>query len=140
MTDLINSKITIDQYAQSLHHAISDTNPKDHDKVIDNFIRILKTNGDLASYEKIIDKFEALLEAEGNTSKVEITTATEAAVTPGIIKELNKFAADTGKGKADITTKIDEKIIGGVIIKVDDTLIDASLKTELENLHSHLQK
>ncbi len=133
-------KISIEQYAQSLYEVISDTNPKDHDKVINNFIRILKENNDLGSYEKIIDAYENLIAIENTTAQIEITTANETSITPGIIKELNKFAKDNLKTKSEVNIKVDESIIGGVLIKVDDTLIDASLKTELNNLHSNLQK
>ncbi len=133
-------KITVQQYAQSLFEVLSDTNPKDHDKVIDNFIRILKTNKDLDKYEKIVEAYEKLLHLEANTTKIEITTTSQTVVTPGIIKELNKFAQENKEHKNDISTKSDDTIIGGVLIKVDDTLIDASLKNQLENLHSHLQK
>ena len=133
-------KISIQQYAQSLFEVLSDTNPKDHGKVIDNFIRILKTNKDLDKYEKIVETYEKLLHIEANTTKIEITTTSQTVVTPGIIKELNKFAQESKDHKNNISTKSDDTIIGGVLIKVDDTLIDASLKNQLDNLHSHLQK
>lgn len=131
-------KFTVKQYAQALYESISDTNPKDHDKVINNFIRVLKENDDLTSYEKIIIEFESLLGEVANTSNIEITTATEAAAAPNIIKELNAFAKRQGQ-KAEITTKIDETIIGGALIKVDDTLIDASLKSQLNHLEQELK-
>ncbi len=139
MADNLTPKITVSQYAQSLHEAISDTNPKDHDKVIDNFIRVLKSNNDLDKYEKIVDEYESLLAIDKSTSKIEVTTTAQTSVTPTLLKELNQFAADN-KNKTQVTTKTDDSIIGGVLIKVDDTLIDASLKNQLDNLHSHLQK
>lgn len=134
----MSEKITIQQYAQSLHEAISDSNPKDHDKVIDNLIKILKTNGDLGNYEKIVDAYEKILEQAGNTTKIEVTTTSQTEVSPALLKELNKFAHENKH--TEVATKKDDSIIGGVLIKVDDTLIDASLKNQLDNLHSHLQK
>ncbi|QQS22480.1 ATP synthase F1 subunit delta [bacterium] len=131
-------KFTVKQYAQALHEAISDTNPKDHDKVINNFIEALKQNGDLASYENVVNEFESMVQDANQTTKIEVTTASEAAATPGLIKELNTFAKSKGQ-KAEITTKVNEEIIGGVLIKVDDTLIDASLKSQLENLEQELK-
>ena len=128
-------KITIKQYAQSLYEVIETTDPKQYDRVIDNFINILRTNNDLASYEKIIAEFEKLLTAQENTSQVTITTADEKTATPSLIKELNQFVKD----KVELTKKTDEEIIGGVVVRVDDTLIDASLKTQLENLEANLK-
>lgn len=131
-------KISIQQYALSLHLAISESSPKDHDKVIDNLIKILKQNGELHNYEKIVDAYEQILEKEGSTTKIELTTTSQTEASPALLKELNKFAQDSQK--TQVTTKTDDSIIGGVLIKVDDTLIDASLKNQLDNLHSQLQK
>lgn len=129
-------KFTIKQYAESLYEVIEQSNPKDHDKVIDNFIQILRNNGDLTSYEKIVDEYEKLLTIAANTSKVEITTASGANPSPSLLKELNQFAKD----KVLIEKKTDDSIIGGVVIKVDDTLIDASLKTQLDSMESNLKE
>ena len=42
------------------------------------------------------------------------------------------------KGKVELKKKIDENILGGVVIKMDDTLIDASVKRSLEDLKKDL--
>ncbi|HMR55191.1 MAG TPA: F0F1 ATP synthase subunit delta [Candidatus Doudnabacteria bacterium] len=128
-------KYTVKQYAQSLYDVLETTNPKQQDIVIDNFINILKTNDDLAAYEKIVAEYEKLLDIKQNTSQVTITTATDANITPALLKELNKYSKD----KIETTQITDEQILGGVVIRVDDTLIDASLRTELNNLESKLK-
>ncbi len=128
-------KYTVKQYAQSLYDVLETTNPKQQDIVIDNFINILRTNNDLAAYEKIVAEYEKLLDIKENTSQVTITTATDANITPALLKELNKYSKD----KIETTQITDEEVLGGVVIRVDDTLIDASLRTELNNLESKLK-
>lgn len=127
-------KFTVKQYAQSLYEVLTDSNPKDHDRVIENFISILKTNDDLSGYEKIVTEVDTLFQTDSQTTKIEVTAATEKSITPALLKELNKLA----KTKAEITTKVDDKIIGGVVIRVDDQLIDASISTQLSNLEKDL--
>jgi F-type H+-transporting ATPase subunit delta len=127
-------KFTVKQYAQSLYEVLTDSNPKDHDRVIENFISVLKANDDLSAYEKIVNEVDSLFQTDNETSKIEVTAANEKSITPSLLKELNKLA----KTKAEITTKIDDKIIGGVIIRVDDQLIDASISTQLQNLEKDL--
>ncbi len=129
-------KFTAKQYAESLHEVIEQSSPKEHDKIINNFIAILNSNGDLAAYEKIVNEYEKLLILEANTSNIEITTASGASPSPTLLKELNQYAKD----KAKITKTTDDSIIGGVIIKVDDTLIDASLKTQLNSMEANLKE
>ncbi|HAG27568.1 TPA: hypothetical protein DCG61_02205 [Patescibacteria group bacterium] len=128
-------KYTVKQYAQSLYDVLETTNPKQQDIVIDNFINILRINNDLAAYEKIVAEYEKLLDIKENTSQVTITTATDANITPALLKELNKYSKD----KIETTQITDEEVLGGVVIRVDDTLIDASLRTELNNLESKLK-
>ena len=41
--------------------------------------------------------------------------------------------------KTEIKTRVDESIIGGVVVRVDDTLIDASVRTQLNNLNNNLK-
>lgn len=128
-------KFTVKQYAQSLMEVLESTAPKQQDRVIDNFINILQTNGDSAAYEKIVAEVEKLMSEHAETSKVTVTTAGDTNVTPALLKELNQFS----KSKMEVTKVTDEEILGGVVIRVDDTLIDASLKTQLDNLEENLR-
>lgn len=131
-------KFTVHQYAEALYQAISDTHPKFYDKVIANFIQILKGNGDIARYEQVVNEYEKLIAKHNQTSHIEVTTATTAAVTPALLRELNQLAKKRGM-QAEVSSKTDEQIIGGVIIKVDDTLIDASLRSQLNQLDQELK-
>lgn len=128
-------KYTAKQYAQALVEVLETAHPNSQDKVIDNFIQVLKDNGDLAAYEKIVNEYEKIIDVKSKTSQVEVSTATGAAIAPSILKELNEFT----KEKIEVTEKTDEEILGGVVIRVDDTLIDASLKTQLNNLEDTLK-
>jgi len=51
-----------------------------------------------------------------------------------ILQELNKLV----KGHYELKKKIDEQLIGGVVIRIDDQMIDASIKNELEELKEEL--
>jgi F0F1-type ATP synthase delta subunit len=44
-------KFNSKQYAQALYEALQET--KDHDKVVDNFVKILAQNGDLSKHPEI---------------------------------------------------------------------------------------
>src|ERR1700690_194327 len=128
-------KLTSQQYAHALFDAVSETAPHDHDKVLDNFVKILAQNGDLGKYDEIDAEFRKLkLESQG-IKEAEVTVAREAELNHSIISELNKVVS----GKLEIKQKIDESIIGGVVVRVDDTLIDASIKTQLNNLNQNLK-
>ena len=134
-------KITSTQYAQALFDAVAETNPKDHDKVLDNFVRILAQNGDLGKYDEINAEFRKLKLSSEGIKEAEVTVAREAELNHQIIQELNAVVQARGlPSKLEIKQKIDESIIGGVVVRVDDTLIDASVKTQLNNLNKELKQ
>ncbi len=128
-------KISPQQYAQSLFDAISETNPKDHDLIMDNFVKILAKNGDLDKYPEIEKEFRSLQLKDKGIKEAEITLARPHEVSHEIVQELNKIIGN----KVEVKTKIDENLIGGVVVRVDDQLIDASVKKQLENLNQSLK-
>jgi F-type H+-transporting ATPase subunit delta len=127
-------RFTKQQYAQALHEALQESSPKSHDQVIENFIKALKDNGDLGSYEEIISEYENFDKEQREVTEVEVTTASTT-INKGLMNELNEIA---GKN-AELNHKTDDKIIGGVVIRIDDTLIDGSIKNHLETLENKLK-
>jgi F-type H+-transporting ATPase subunit delta len=115
---------------------MSESKAGDYDRVIDNFIRILNTNGDLPYYEAIIQEYERIDREERGITEVEITTAGNVTISKETIQALNK-AVD---GDIELREKVDESLIGGVIVKIEDTMIDASLKGQLKHLKDKLSQ
>lgn len=124
-------RLTPKQYATALYEAVHET--KDHDKVLDNFVRVLAQNGDLAKHDEIEQEYKLLEMKEKGIKQVNLTFAQEH--NPQVLDELNKVI----NGKAEFKTTIDAGIVGGVVVRVDDTLIDASIKTQLNNLNNALK-
>ncbi len=128
-------KITAQQYAQALQETLEQTSEKDQDKVIDNLVKVLEANNQTGLYEDIIKEFELLTQKLAGIKQVNVTTATDTDEKL-IIDNLNKLV---GK-EINLTKNTDPSIIGGVVIKVDDTLIDGSIKTQLNNLQDKLKE
>jgi F-type H+-transporting ATPase subunit delta len=131
-------KFTAKQYAQALHDAVSDTKPADLDKVLDNFAKVLVENGDLRVFEEIAEEFHKLeLKAKG-IKQVEVISAhpLDSSTERQVLDEMNRLA----NSKVQIKKKIDENLIGGVVIRMDDLEIDASVKNNLKQLKDNLVK
>lgn len=120
-------------YAQALHAAITEVSAKDHDKVLENFVRILNQNGDLGLYDQIEAEYEKIEASARGIKEVQLTTA-QNVDSAAIIEQLNKVVGS----KAEIKHQIDERLIGGVVVRVDDTLIDASMKAQLQELRKNI--
>jgi F-type H+-transporting ATPase subunit delta len=129
-------KLTPHQYAKTLFESLQDTADKDHDKLLDNFIEALAQNNDVSMLEEILSEFEKMEKGKKGIKIAEVTSANplEKSTEKEILEHLNKIVG----GKVELKKKIDENILGGVIIKMDDTLIDASVKKSLEELKENL--
>src|SRR3989344_3613409 len=118
-------RITSQQYAQALYEAVHQTKDTDHDLVMDRFVKILSQNGDLGKHAEIEQEYKIIEMREKGISQADVTTARNLEINSTLMKELNEIIGN----KVEIKSKIDEGIVGGVIVRVDDTLIDASVKT-----------
>ena len=120
------------QYAQALHEAVSETKPQEQEKILDNFAQILKHNGDLSKIDEIEKEFLSLR----GIRQVQITStrAFSEAEEKRIISELNEYVG----AKVELRKKVDEGLLGGVVIKVDDELIDGSVRMSLKDLKNKL--
>jgi F-type H+-transporting ATPase subunit delta len=65
-----------------------------------------------------------------------LTTAVK--VDPGIKKQVSDLIANLFKTKVDLKDNVDESIIGGFILKVEDSFIDGSVKNKLRKIRKEL--
>ncbi len=124
------------QYAQALIEALESASPKDQEVILDNFVKVLADNNDLRLFEQIAEEFHKLELAQKGIKQVEVTTAhpLNKENEQAIIHELNKLV----KGNLQLKKKVDESVIGGVVIRLEDQMLDASLKHNLEQLRKDL--
>ena len=105
------------------------------DKLTDqqkNLVRLMAENGRLKVLPDVALQFEVYrAEAEGKIDAIaisafELSNEQENAITQTL---KSKFGREV-----TLTTSTDESLIGGVIIKAGDTIIDGSMKAQLESL------
>ena len=97
-----------------------------------NLIKVLIEYGRLSILPAITDAFEALKAQDEGTLEANIIAASKPS--DAEVKDLVKrLEAKFGK-KVEATVSIDPEIIGGIKIIVGDTVIDASVKGQLQNL------
>lgn len=131
-------KLTAKQYAQAFHQAILESRPEDEDKVLNNFVSILKERGDLGLLDDIEEEFHQYDRQSKGIQMGQITSARELSKTDEhhIIKQLNDYVG----GHVELKAKVDEGLVGGVVIKLGDQLIDGSVKKSLADLKNELIK
>jgi F-type H+-transporting ATPase subunit delta len=97
-----------------------------------NLVKLMAENNRLKLMPDVLEQFEVARAKAENKIEAEITSAFElsAEQVSELVNTLkNKLGSDI-----TVTTSIDESLIGGVIIKAGDTIIDASMKSQLDSL------
>lgn len=86
----------------------------------------------LGILREFVSELEALVDAKLGIVKAEITSATE--LDEDTIEKIKAKIEELFGKKAEISVSLDPSLIGGFIVRVADKIIDASIKTQLENL------
>lgn len=103
-----------------------------------NFVKLLLENRRIAVLPEIAEHFEALKAKVENSVDAVVTSATELSK-----KQVAEIAAALTKRlgcDVKVVTEIDEKLIGGAVIRAGDVVIDGSIRARLEGLATSLIK
>ena len=103
-----------------------------------NFLRLLLENGRVVALPEIAEQFEALRAKVENTVDAVITSA--APLSDEQQREMAASLRERFGREVNITTEIDENLIGGAVIRAGDVVIDGSLRARLDGLANALTK
>jgi len=130
-------KISIKQYSQTLFEL---TDGKSESEVLDavkKFFERLKADGQIKNVNGIIGKFSEFHNDSYGIVEARITSRSELGKEEKEKIE-NFIGKKYGAKKVEIENIIDEKIKGGIIIKVGDEVLDASISGQLKRLRNKL--
>lgn len=134
MVEFINNPDVSDEQVTSL---IIDICKEQLDEQGQNFIKIAAENGRLEVIPTIADSFEAMRAEEEGSIEAQVISAYAVNAT-----QKKSIAAALKKKfgrEVTITTQTDKTLLGGVIIRAGDVVIDGSVKSQLEKItHSLL--
>lgn len=132
-------KITAKQFALSLSESVDGKSAVGAKQVIKKFVELLAGKNQLAKAEKIIVEFIKIWQAKHGIVEALATSAN--GLDKANLKLLKKYIADlSGAKEVLITEKVDKSILGGVIIRYGDKVLDGSLKAMLVDLKEKLIK
>lgn len=121
------------QYARILLELTKDMDQKVVPSAIAQYVEFLYREGALKKAGYIMKEFERLAkEAEGIVT-IEIKTARK--VSDSVVEMIEKAFGNTVQS----TVAVDESLVGGVVVKKGNTILDGSIKTHLQKLHSTLR-
>ena len=99
-------------------------------------LKVVIENNDINLLKDIAKNFTLLSKQKLNIAFVEVVSSRE--MNSDQKDDITNSLSELIKKKIDINFNVDKNLIGGLKIKVDDTLYDSSLQTKLENAKSKL--
>lgn len=132
-------KLTATHYAKTLYELAKDKDEKEIESVISKFIIVLAKNNQLSLSEKIAEKFGDVWNRKKEITEAEVVSRIK--LDQQQLEKVKNFINERYQAKEmDIKNKIDEKIKGGIIIKVKDDVYDGSVVRQIRELKKNLTK
>lgn len=127
------------QYARGLFEALDGANEKQAKAIIERFVRLLTSNNHSSQFDRILSFFVRTWNEKNMIVPVEISSAWKLGknAREGINEHIKKI---NGGRSTEVSETIDESLLGGVVVKYDDKIIDASLKTRINEFKNHIAK
>ena len=81
---------------------------------------------------RIRSRFEQLWKQENKRLDVTVTSAVE--LDPAVVEKVGaEVERQTGQ-KVELTSRVDDEILGGIVLQVGNMVLDASIRNRLEKL------
>lgn len=106
------------------------------DKLQLNFLKVLSKNQSFLLIDEISKQFQYELDNQSNFVKVLLTSPYK--IDDHMRTKIEDVIKDISGGKPQIEEQIDSTLIGGIVIKIGDTVIDGSIKNKLKQLKREL--
>ena len=102
------------------------------DEVIVNFLKLLIENHRMPVIFRLRRAYDALWEQENQRLPVTITSAVT--LDEATVKSIgDAIGRQTGQ-QVELTANVDPDVLGGLIVRVGNSILDASIRNRLENL------
>jgi F-type H+-transporting ATPase subunit delta len=97
-----------------------------------NFLRLLIENHRMPVIFRIRQQYERLWEEENRMLPVEITSAIE--LDEATTESLGRRIGERAGRKVTLAARVDPEILGGIVVRVGNSILDASIRNRLEQL------
>jgi F-type H+-transporting ATPase subunit delta len=126
-----NSRVSPLEKAQLLERALAGVDP-----LVLNLARLLLRRGKTSLGPQIREAFQELVDASRGISHATVTSAVP--LSPGDLNAVTEKLTQITGGPVVLNSQVDERILGGLIVRIGDRLIDGSTRSKLVALKQQL--
>ncbi len=110
----------------------------DADPALTNFLELLLENHRMPAIFRIRRQFDRLWEEENRLLPVHVTSATK--LSKATVAKIGKRIGEQTGRKVELTTRIEPDILGGLVVQVGNSILDASIANRLEQLRKQVAR
>jgi F-type H+-transporting ATPase subunit delta len=103
-----------------------------------NFLRLLIEKHRMPVLFRVRAEFDRLWEDENRLLPVTVTSAVE--LPKATVKQIGDRIAEQTDRTVDLSSEVDPDILGGIIVQVGKSVLDASIRNRLENLRKQVAR
>jgi ATP synthase F1 delta subunit len=106
------------------------------DPNFENFLGVLIENHRMPVIFRVRREFDRLWEEENKLLPVEITSAIE--LDDQIVRTIAEKIGERTGNRVELTKRVDPDILGGIVVRVGNSILDASIRNRLERLRKQV--
>jgi F-type H+-transporting ATPase subunit delta len=110
----------------------------DADPTFVNFLELLIENHRMPVLFRTRREYEALWDRAHKLLPVEVTSAVE--LDPAEVEELGRRVREQTGQNVELTSTVDPNILGGIVLRVGNSILDASIRNSLNQLRKQVAK
>jgi F-type H+-transporting ATPase subunit delta len=108
------------------------------EEIFDNFLELLIEKHRMPAVFRVRRELDRMWERENQLLPVEVTSAIE--LDESTVKQIgDRIGEQTGQ-KIELSSKVEPDILGGIVVRVGNSIIDASIRARLEQLRKQVAK
>src|SRR5918997_1676571 len=108
------------------------------DETTVNFLRLLIEKHRMPVVFRVRAELDQLWEEENRLLPVTVTSAVE--LPESTVKQIGDRISDQTERKVDLSSVVDPDILGGIIVRVGNSVLDASIRNRLENFRKQVAR
>jgi F-type H+-transporting ATPase subunit delta len=132
MSTLADPAIPVDQRSVAVAGLLEHT----ASRPVQNLIQLLLRRGRIEDLPRVAVEFRRLDDRRLGITHATATSAT--ALTPDEVQAITARLEQSTGGRIALDTRVDPSILGGLVVRVGDRLIDGSVRGRLERLRNQL--
>ncbi len=124
---LFSPYLSSNDKVEGLGRAVTGAEPE-----FSNFLELLVEKGRMPEIFRIRREFDELWKKAHQRLDVTVTSAIE--LDPGVVGKIGEEVERQTGEKVELSSRVDSEILGGIVLRVGNMVLDASIRTRLEKL------